>query len=183
MVRNASIDALLRGSAAGVGGSGRTTRLGGALLTIEVAGTVVLLIVAGALTASFLNLRGANLGFDREGVLTAFVNASRARYPDAEARRRFFRNVLRRALGANRSRVLAQLLRSTLACVLTGLCIGTFLAVAAGRSLHLALFETTLANPWIGVAVASLILGVSLVACIGPAARVHRLDVGAMLRE
>ena len=96
MVRNASIDLLLRGSAAGVGGSGRTTRLGGALLTIEVAGTVVLLIVAGALTASFLNLRGANLGFDREGVLTAFVNPSRARYPDAEARRRFFRNVIAR---------------------------------------------------------------------------------------
>ena len=32
----------------------------------------ILLIMAGALTVSFLNLRGANLGFDRGGVLTAF---------------------------------------------------------------------------------------------------------------
>ncbi len=96
MVRNASIDALLRGSAAGIGGAGRTGRVGGALLTVEVTGTVVLLVIAGALTVSFLNLRGANLGFDREGVLTAFVNPSRVRYPDAAARRRFFRGVIAR---------------------------------------------------------------------------------------
>ena len=96
LVRNTSIDALLRGSAAGAGGSTRAARVGGALLTVEVAGTVALLIIAGALTASFLNLRGADLGFDREGVLTAFVNPSRVRYPDAAARRRFFRDVIAR---------------------------------------------------------------------------------------
>ena len=447
MVRNSSIDALLRGSTASVGGSGRTTRVGGALLTIEVAGTVVLLIVAGALTASFFNLRGANLGFDREGVLTAFVNPSRVRYPDAAARRRFFRDViarleanaeveaagaallrplegvigwdlpyrlpgqspedaagnsilnlevvtptyfdaigtpllagrgfaetdglyvargepdpaapaavesaaerqppaavesaverqplvaivsesvagemfgsvreavgqrfiggrnaprsyrivgvvadgryrrvrevsgdvflpytqtaiplrylvlrtpadpaaaramlrralaevdpeqpmsadlttaelveralsrerfqsalllpfgfgsvllaalgvfgmvsdtanrrlrelaLRQALGANRIQVLAELLRSTLAYVLTGLCLGMLLAIATGRTLHLALFETALANPWVAAAVCFLVLGASLLACIGPAARVARLDVGAAMRQ
>ena len=457
MVRNASIDALLRGSTASIG-AGRTRRVGSALLTVEVTGTVVLLIVAGALTVSFLNLRGANLGFDREGVLTALVNPSPVRYPDAAARRRFFRDViarletnaeveaagaallrplegvigwdlpyrlpdqnpdvaagnsilnlevvtptyfeaigtpllagrgfaetdtwaltaadartspdaeesttqrqrapatqsaperqppqaagsaperqplvaivsesvaremygsvreavgrrfiggrnaprsyrivgvvadgryrrvqevsgdvflpytqtaiplryvvvrtaaapaaaraivrralaevdpeqpmsadlttaelveralsrerlqsalllpfgfgsallaalgvfgmvsdtanrrqrelaLRQALGANRNRVLAELLRSTLACVMTGLCIGTLLAIATGRTLHLALFETALANPWIIVPVCSLILGVALAACIGPAARVSRLDVGAVLRR
>ena len=458
-VRTASIDALLRRSAAGVGGSGRTARIGGALLTVEVTGTVVLLIVAGTLTVSFLKLRDADLGFDREGVLTAFVNPSRARYPDAAARRRFFRNViarleanaeveatgaallrplegvigwdlpyrlpgqrpedaagnsilnlevvtptyfeavgtpllagrgfaetdglyvprpepdptappaaetsaerqpaaaaesaaerrapaateptaerqplvaivsesvaremygsslnavgqrfvggrnaprsyrivgvvadgryrrvhevsgdvflpytqtaiplrylvirtsagaaaargmmrralaevdpeqpmsadltttelveralsrerfqsalllpfglgsvllaalgvfgmvsdtanrrlrelaLRRALGANRSRVLAELLRTTLACVSTGLCAGMLLAIATGRTLRLALFETRLAEPWILVAVCALVLGVSLAACSGPAARVSRLDVGAVLRE
>ena len=459
MVKHASIDALLRGSTAGIGGASRTRRIGGTLLTVEVAGTVVLLVIAGALTVSFLNLRGADLGFDREGVLTAFVNPSRVRYPDAAARRRFFRDViarleanaeveaagaallrplegvigwdlpyrlpdqgpedaggnsilnlevvtptyfeaigtpllagrgfaetdtwtvaaagaarvspradesatprqpsaatqpaterqppravepsaehqplvaivsesvaremygsaweavgrrfiggrnaprsyrivgvvadgryrrvqevsgdvflpytqtaiplryvvvrtsappaaaraivrralaevdpeqpmsadltttelveralsrerfqsallvpfgfgsallaalgvfgmvsdtanrrlrelaLRQALGANRSRVLAELLRSTLACVLVGTGSGMLLAVTAGRALNLALFETGLANPWIVFAVCSLILGVSLVACVGPAASVARLDPGAMLRD
>ncbi|MXW36243.1 MAG: FtsX-like permease family protein, partial [Chloroflexi bacterium] len=288
-----SIEALLRGRAAGVGGSTRAARFGSALLTVEVAGTAALLIVAGALTVSFLNLHRADLGFDRESVLTAFVNPSRVRYPDAAARRRFFRDViarlganaevgdvflpytqtaiplryvvvrttagpaaaravlrralaevdpeqpmsadlttaelveralsrerfqsalllpfgvgsallaalgvfgmvsdtanrrlrelaLRQALGARRSRVLAELLRSTLACVLAGLCAGALLAIAASRALSLELFEIGLADPWIVVAVCSLILGVSVVACIGPAARVGRLDVGAMLRE
>ena len=419
LVRNPSIDTLLRGCTA-AGGSGRAARIGGALLAAEVAGTVALLIIAGALTVSFLNLRHADLGFDRESVLTAFVNPSRARYPDAAARRRFFRDViarleanaevdaagaallrplegvigwdlpyrlpgqtaedaagnsilnlevvtpawfetigtpllagrgfteadglepaperqplvaivsesvaremygslreavgqrfvggrnaprsyrivgvvadgryrrvretsgdvflpytqtavplryvavrttagpaaarailrralaevdpeqpmsadltttelveralsrerfqsalllpfgvgsallaalgvfgmvndtasrrlrelaLRQALGARRSRVLAELLRSTLACVLAGLGAGALLAVAASRALSLELFEIGLADPWIVVAVCSLILGVSGVACIGPAARVGRLDVGAMLRE
>ena len=447
MVRDPSIDALLRGSAAGVGGSGRTARVGGALLSVEVTGTVVLLIIAGALTVSFLNLRGANLGFDREGVLTAFVNPSRVRYPDAAARRRFFRNVIARleanaeveaagaallrplegvigwdlsyrlpsqspedaagnsilnlevvtptyfeaigtpllagrgfaetdglyvaraepdpaaprtmespaqrqppaavesaverqplvaivgesvaremygsareavgrrfvggrnaprsyrivgvvadgryrrvqevsgdvflpytqtaiplryvvvrtlaspaaargmvrraladvdpeqpmsadltarelveralsrerfqsalllpfglgsallaaigvfgmvtdtanrrlrelalhlALGASRSRVLVRLVRSTITCILFGSCVGVLLAVAADRTLNLTLFETALADPWIIVAVCSLILGVALVACVGPATRVLRLDVGAVLRQ
>ena len=99
------------------------------------------------------------------------------------ANRRLRELALRQALGANRSRVLAELLRSTLACVLTGLCIGMLLAIAAGRTLHLALFETALANPWIVAAVCSLALGASLLACIGPASRVARLDIGAAMRQ
>ena len=99
------------------------------------------------------------------------------------ANRRLREVALRQALGANRRRVLAELLRSTLTCVLTGLCAGLLLAVATGRTLNLALFETNLADPWIVVAVCSLVLGVSLAACIGPAARVVRADVGAMLRQ
>ena len=93
LVRAPSIDTLLRRNA---GGSTRAARVGGALVTVEVMGTVALLVIAGALASSFANLRGANVGFDREGVLTAFVNPSRARYPDAAARRRFFRDVLAR---------------------------------------------------------------------------------------
>ena len=96
MVRDSSIDALLRRNTAGGGGSDRAARIGGALLVVEVAGTVVLLVIAGALTVSFLNLRGADLGFNRESALTAFVNPSRVRYPDAAARRRFFRDVIAR---------------------------------------------------------------------------------------
>ena len=447
MVRDTSINALLRGSAAGVGGSTHAARIGGALLTVEVIGTVALLIIAAALTVSFFNLRGADLGFDREGVLTAFVNPSRVRYPDAAARRRFCRDViarletnaeveaagaallrplegvigwdlpyrlpgqspedaagnsilnlevvtptyfeaigtallagrgfaetdglyvaraepdpaaplamesaaerqppaavesaverqplvaivsesvaremygfppdavgrrfvggrnaprsyrivgvvadgryrrvrevsgdvflpytqtaiplryvvvrtsagpaaarailrralaevdpeqpmsadltttelveralsrerfqsalllpfglgsallaaigvfgmvtdtanrrlrelaLRLALGASRSRVLVRLVRSTVTCVLLGSCVGILLAIAADRTLNLALFETALADPWIIVAVCSVVLGVALVACVGPAMRVLRLDVGAVLRQ
>ncbi len=447
MVRDTSINALLRGSAAGVGGSTHAARIGGALLTVEVIGTVALLIIAAALTVSFFNLRGADLGFDREGVLTAFVNPSRVRYPDAAARRRFFRDViarletnaeveaagaallrplegvigwdlpyrlpgqspedaagnsilnlevvtptyfeaigtpllagrgfaetdglyvaraepdpaaplamesaaerqppaavesaverqplvaivsesvaremygfppdavgrrfvggrnaprsyrivgvvadgryrrvrevsgdvflpytqtaiplryvvvrtsagpaaarailrralaevdpeqpmsadltttelveralsrerfqsalllpfglgsallaaigvfgtvtdtanrrlrelaLRLALGASRSRVLVRLVRSTVTCILLGSCVGILLAIAADRTLNLALFETALADPWIIVAVCSVVLGVALVACVGPAMRVLRLDVGAVLRQ
>ena len=96
LVRTPSIDTLLRRSAAGAGGSTRAARVGGALVTVEVIGTVALLVIACALAVSFANLRGANVGFDREGVLTAFVNPSRVRYPDAAARRRFFRDVLAR---------------------------------------------------------------------------------------
>ncbi len=96
LVRAPSIDTLLRRSAAGAGGSTRAARVGGALVVVEVTGTVALLVVACALAVSFANLRGANVGFDRDGVLTAFVNPSRARYPDAAARRRFFRDVLAR---------------------------------------------------------------------------------------
>ena len=96
LIRTPSIDTLLRRTAGGAGGSTRAARVGGALVTVEVMGTVALLVIACALAASFANLRGANVGFDRDGVLTAFVNPSRARYPDAEARRRFFRDMLAR---------------------------------------------------------------------------------------
>ncbi len=96
LVRAPSIDTLLRRSAAGAGGSTRAARVGGALVTVEVMGTVALLVVACAVAVSFANLRGANVGFDREGVLTAAVNPSRVRYPDAAARRRFFRDVMAR---------------------------------------------------------------------------------------
>ena len=99
------------------------------------------------------------------------------------ANRRLCEVALRQALGANRSRVLAELLRSTLACVLAGLSAGLLLAVAAGRTLNLPLFETSLADPWIVAAVCSLVLGVSLVSCIGPAARVVRIEPGTVLRQ
>ena len=96
LVRAPSIDTLLRRSAAGTGGSTRAARVGGALVAVEVMGTVALLVIACALAVSFANLRGANVGFDRDGVLTASVNPSRVRYPDAAARRRFFRDVMAR---------------------------------------------------------------------------------------
>ncbi len=96
LVRTPSIDTLLRRSGTGAGGSTRAARVGGALVTVEVMGTAALLVIACTLAMSFANLRGVNVGFDRDGVLTAFVNPSRLRYPDAETRRRFFQDVLAR---------------------------------------------------------------------------------------
>ena len=99
------------------------------------------------------------------------------------AHRRRRELALRQVLGATRIQVVSWLLRSTLACVLAGLGAGVSVAVTAGRMLNLPLFETALANPWIIAAVCGLILGVSLVACAGPAARVARLDVRAELQQ
>ena len=99
------------------------------------------------------------------------------------ANRRLRELALRLALGASRSRVLVRLVRSTVTCILLGSCVGILLAIAADRTLNLALFETALADPWIIVAVCSVVLGVALVACVGPAMRVLRLDVGAVLRQ
>ena len=99
------------------------------------------------------------------------------------ANRRRRELAVRQALGATRIQVVSWLLRSTLACVLAGVGAGVLAAVMAGRVLNLALFETALANPWIIAAVCCLILGVSLIACAGPAARVVRLDMGAELRQ
>ena len=99
------------------------------------------------------------------------------------ANRRRRELALRQALGATRIQALSRLLRSTLTCVLVGLAIGVFVAVTAGRLLNLTLFGTGLANPWIITTVCGLILGVSLVACAGPAARAVRLDIGAELRQ
>ena len=99
------------------------------------------------------------------------------------AHRRRRELALRQVLGATRIQVVSWLLRSTLACVLAGLGAGVSVAVTAGRMLNLTLFETALANPWIIAAVCCLILGVSLVACAGPAARVARLDIRAELQQ
>jgi predicted lysophospholipase L1 biosynthesis ABC-type transport system permease subunit len=99
------------------------------------------------------------------------------------ANRRRRELAVRRALGATRVQVVSWLLRSTLACVLAGLGAGVLVAVTAGRTLNLTLFETALADPWIIVTVCCLVLGISLVACAAPAARVARLDLGAELRQ
>ena len=99
------------------------------------------------------------------------------------ANRRLRELALRQALGASRSRVLAQLVRSTLICVLVGSCVGLFLTGTAGRALNLALFDIALLDAWNVIAVCSLVLGVALAACVGPAIRVLRLDIGAALRQ
>jgi len=88
---------------AGRGGSGgggtRGIRARGALVSGQVALALMLLVGAGLLVRSLQNLRGADLGFEPEGVLTLRVGLPSSRYPDADALRSFVRSLEER-LGA-----------------------------------------------------------------------------------
>jgi putative ABC transport system permease protein len=99
------------------------------------------------------------------------------------AHRRLPELTLRQALGATRRQVVAQLLRWTVACVLVGEAVGLVLAVVVGDRLNLILFEVDLSNPLIMVAACSMLLGVSLAACIRPTTRAVGQDLGMMLRQ
>jgi len=65
-----------------------------ALVTSQVALAFVLLIGAGLLLMSFRAALSVRPGFDPTGTMTAFVSLPSARYSDAEARRRFWDEIL-----------------------------------------------------------------------------------------
>ncbi|HEX6995701.1 MAG TPA: ABC transporter permease [Gammaproteobacteria bacterium] len=67
-----------------------------ALVSIEVALSTALLIVAGLLLTSFVRLGGVERGFNAENVLTAEIGLPFARYPDDDARLRFYQSLLER---------------------------------------------------------------------------------------
>ncbi len=69
-----------------------------ALVVFEVALALVLLMSALVLTRSFERLRDVDLGMDPDHVTTFQVNLPRARYPDGEARQRFYEELRRRFL-------------------------------------------------------------------------------------
>lgn len=64
-----------------------------ALIIAEIAIALVLLIGAGLLAQSFVRLRQVDLGYEPRGLLTMWVSASPARYPDDEAKGRFFKRL------------------------------------------------------------------------------------------
>jgi putative ABC transport system permease protein len=68
-----------------------------ALIIAEIAIALVLLIGAGLLVQSFIRLRHVDLGYEAKGLLTMWVSASTTRYPDDEAKARFFRQLLEQA--------------------------------------------------------------------------------------
>jgi predicted permease len=77
------------------GGRGRA-QLRQVLLALEVGLTVVLLIGAGLLLRSYSELRGANLGFAKDDVLTMSMNLPKNSYPTADRRLGFSEELLSR---------------------------------------------------------------------------------------
>ena len=90
---------------------------------------------------------------------------------------------LRLALGAKASDILALVLGEGLRRSAIGIALGLAAALAAARSLKSLLFEVGAADPTTYVAVAALLLAVTLVACLLPAWRAARLDPVQALRH
>jgi predicted permease len=76
----------------GVAGEGRLG-LGNALVVLQVALSLVLIVGAGLFVRTFASLANLDLGFDRQGVLVARLNAQPAQL-DPEARPELFRQLL-----------------------------------------------------------------------------------------
>jgi predicted permease len=72
---------------------GRTTRIRSGLVVLQVALTVVLIAASGLLLRSFVQLKGVDVGFATEDLLTAKVQISSSDY-DSEERTRFYRTLL-----------------------------------------------------------------------------------------
>lgn len=69
-----------------------------AFVSVQFGLALVLLVGAGLLTRSFVELRAVDAGFEPEGVLSAHLHLSSNRYPDAEARLAFYRELFDRVL-------------------------------------------------------------------------------------
>jgi len=89
---------------------------------------------------------------------------------------------VRSALGASSRDILALVLRQGMLFAAVGVALGLVLAWAAGRSLAALLFELPPLDPVTYGSVVALLLGVSALACWGPAWRAARLDPAITLR-
>lgn len=85
----------LKAQGRGVIGEGRLN-LGDTLVVIQVALSLILVVAAGLFVRTFSSLANLNLGFDRNQVLVASINAQRAQLEPAE-RSELFRRVLEAA--------------------------------------------------------------------------------------
>ena len=74
--------------------SRRAVALRNGLVVTQVGLAFVMLIGAGLMLASFRSAISVDPGFEPEGVLTGFVSLPSARYPDGDARRRFWDELL-----------------------------------------------------------------------------------------
>jgi predicted permease len=90
---------------------------------------------------------------------------------------------IRMALGADRSRVLALILRQGLLLAGTGLLLGGAGAVVAGRLMRTLLFNVSPLDPMTIAAVMAMMTVVALLACVVPALRATRVDPLATLRQ
>jgi putative ABC transport system permease protein len=90
---------------------------------------------------------------------------------------------LRMALGAQRREVLTQVLREGMATAMAGTVLGGVGAALVGRALEGTVYGVDTANPLTFVAVAALLLGAALVACLVPARRAATVDPMVALRQ
>jgi predicted permease len=89
---------------------------------------------------------------------------------------------VRMSLGAQRRDVLRDVLRGSLVVILTGLVIGTAVAVPAARALEIYLFETATNDPATFASVAAAVGVMALAAILIPARRASRVDPLVALR-
>ncbi len=89
---------------------------------------------------------------------------------------------IRLALGADRGRVVALIVRNGMALVVVGLLVGVVGALAVGRAMRAQLFETGSADPVTLGLVATLLLAVTLIASLLPTTRAVRANPHAGLR-
>lgn len=84
----------LKEGARGTAGNRRAGRLGGVMVVSELALTIVLLCGAGLMLRSFIALYAVPAGFDVNGLTRMRMQLPPSNYPDADARRRFFDQLL-----------------------------------------------------------------------------------------
>ena len=89
---------------------------------------------------------------------------------------------IRLALGADRTRVVALIVRNGMAIVLIGIVIGAAGGFAAGRAIQTQLFQTPASDPVTLGAVAALLLIVTFAATVLPTRRAASLDPHAALK-
>jgi putative ABC transport system permease protein len=90
---------------------------------------------------------------------------------------------LRMALGADRARVLNEVLRSGARLIAFGLCIGLLIAALASRALETLLFDLQTLDPFTYTAVAATLAMTAFLACWIPARRAARVEPLTALRN
>jgi putative ABC transport system permease protein len=88
------LNEMLKDGARGLSTSWRRHRLRGVLVVGEIALALILLVGSGLLLKSFANLRGVDLGFNPERLLTMTLRLPNYRYREAPKRVAFFRQTL-----------------------------------------------------------------------------------------
>jgi ABC-type antimicrobial peptide transport system permease subunit len=83
---------------------------------------------------------------------------------------------VRMALGASARSVRGLVLRNGVSATGLGLVVGVGLVAASGRWIEPLLFETSVMEPVVLLAVTTLLLGAALAACLLPARRASRMD-------
>ena len=94
-----NLGVVIQESGRGAGFGRRARLIINGLVASEVALAIILLIGAGLMVRSFDRLTDVDPGFRTEGVVTVAVALPRSRYPDSEAQRLFFSQIVERVRG------------------------------------------------------------------------------------